>query len=80
MSDSSTPNNVISLVQPPLVDATSLVALLRGLADDAERGEIIGLAVVTELTGGRIGTAFEPNDVHRLLGGLERLKARLLDI
>jgi hypothetical protein len=57
----------------------NVAALLRALADDADRGELIGVCVVTELTGGRVGSAFiEPHDVHRALGGVERLRARLL--
>lgn len=69
---------VLSLVQARPVEAAALAGLLRALADEADRGDIIGLVVVTELTGGRIGSAYHPNDVHRLLGGLERVKHRLL--
>jgi hypothetical protein len=70
-------NNVITLM-PPTTD-NGVASLLRALADDADRGELIGVCVVTELTGGRVGSVFtQPNDVHRALGGVERLRARLI--
>lgn len=56
----------------------ALAGLLRALADDAERGDLIGVAVVTELPGGCVGTVYNFNDFHRMLGGIESLKARLL--
>lgn len=67
---------VRTIGSPPSTEG--VVSLLRALLADAERGEIIGVAVVTELTGARIGTVHSVNDVHRALGGCERLRHRLL--
>lgn len=80
MNDPSTPNNVVSLVQPPPTETVALASLLRGLADDVERGDIIGVVVVTELTGARVGSVLSVHDVHRALGGLERARMRLLSL
>lgn len=76
MNDPGKPALVVAPFAAPRRDVADL---LRNLAADAERGEIIGVCVVTELAGGRIGTAHAFEDVHRALGGLERLRVRLLN-
>lgn len=70
----------VVLALSPASESTGpqLASVLRKLADDAERGEVVGFAIATELTGGRIATLHDFNDVHRMLGAVERLRHRLL--
>lgn len=57
-----------------------ILEVLRGLKEEAEQGDIVGVYVVTETNKNGIGTAYVLHDVHRAIGGLTRLQARLLEV
>lgn len=65
-------------------DRVEIVARLRALADEFERGEGVAIAIAVDLDGhDRIGSFFRfvdraRHDHFRLLGAIERLKHRLL--
>ena len=57
-----------------------IVTLLKELLEAAEGGHITGLYVVTETPKRGVGSGYVINDLHRGIGGLVRLQARLLDV
>lgn len=70
-------SNVVSLVnnEPNLI----LVGILQDLLERAKKGEIYGMAYVTENQGGQfVGTNYEGSNTMLMVGALEHLKVRLL--
>jgi hypothetical protein len=57
-----------------------LIATLEDLLAQANRGELVAIAIATEHTGRSIGTAFCGDiDLYRMLGAIESLKRRMME-
>lgn len=53
------------------------IKLLEEALERAKNGEIVGVALVMQHTGGRIGTAYDAPDWFSLIGGLQHLILRI---
>lgn len=55
------------------------IKLLEEALERAKSGDIVGVALVMQHTGGRIGTAYEAPDMFSLVGGLQYLSTRIIN-
>jgi len=63
---------VLELVQPS--PKKGIAEVLQPFLEANERGEVLGICIVAELTGHRTSSAFSTDDLWRMVGAIERVK------
>ncbi len=67
----------LRVLKPRAADNSAVIKILEDALALAKSGDVVGVALVMQHTGGRVGTAYDSPDWFAIIGGLQYLTVRI---